>query len=417
MNRIILIFLGFFISVYAEKLTFTEKISLNLDISYPEKNVFYIKEPVKITVNITSKDKEVLSYIDVIPLVDKSKILFFKKKSISKSTLKVKFTFFLLKTGTYIIPFSIKIKSSVLNLEKKIYPGRNFIAVSIPSETVYVGNFQIKTFIKNKNGLAEFHVVIKGRGFPFLPEHNIVVKNGSGKKIRTIINRDLDFIEQEEVFKIIYLDKLEIRPVKFVFFNPFKSKIVELKTEPVIIDRGTQKKELIKYDTDFYLKKFSSLYPEFFVKENPYKRYIIMISTYKYHMILSFLIFLFILYLYLFRVSKKQIPEHIQIFMSIDIKNREDLKKLYKFITLHYYSLKKDIEYLEGVIFGKQKIDKRRINSILKNIVTKSPSSKKLLYLFYFKKFSRIIFIILIMFIFLFILTILKVEYGVSFFK
>jgi len=93
------------------------------------------------------------------------------------------------------------------------------------------------------------------------------------------------------------MDELEIKPVKFRYFDPFQEKIVEKKTEEFLLK--PEKKEVKSYwemlseeeKMRYYLSRFKELYPEQFYEESLISKLFISLYKYRYEILAFFVVF------------------------------------------------------------------------------------------------------------------------------
>ena len=113
----------------------------------------------------------------------------------------------------------------------------------VPDNITYVGSFDIKTEFEDQKGFGTFFIIIEGTGFPYLPKYSLVVKNGSAKKTGYTFEHNLEKVRSIQKYKIVYMDELEIKPVRFKYFDPYQEKIVEKTTDKIV---QKPKKEEVK---------------------------------------------------------------------------------------------------------------------------------------------------------------------------
>jgi hypothetical protein len=369
----VLIFCFFLSSyVWGKEIVFNQEVKFNIDILYPDKEIFYVKEPLKIVFKITSDKGEALKYLKIQPMIGKN-VFIQRKKSIEKNILKETFVLFFLREGKSLLPFKISYQSDVFSGEKSISSDRTFLIVPIPKDISYVGDFFISGKFEGKNGVGTYTLRIKGKGFPFLPKHTLIVKNGSGKKIRYIIDRNMEYVYQEEKFKIVYLDSLKIKPVKFTFFNPYLKKVITVETEEITLSKEKTPEEpwrkLSEIEKEkFYIQKFKNLYPELFEKKSVIDEAVLLAYNLRYHLLSFFLILFAVVTALLVRLSRKYLPEDVYVLLKLDMGKEEDIKRLYKYLSTSDYSFRHLKNQIERQLYKKEPVKKEIFLSIIDEI-------------------------------------------------
>ncbi|SNZ02968.1 hypothetical protein SAMN06265182_0255 [Persephonella hydrogeniphila] len=371
---------------------------LKLDVvrMYPAKTSLYEKEPIFVRFDIFIKEnrtglqKEVLlSFIRMRP-VDKKLISYQQERFIhpDEKKLKVKNVLYMKKGDTY-FPFEIYFDTSMMKgileeavlkeLSKKfVIEKRQPVYISpIPYKTPYVGSFQLKTELQEENGTATLYIYITGKGFPKIPNYTVAVKNGSAKKTGFDIKNDMGYIKSVQKYKIVYMDSLEVLPVRFTFFDPFQQKLVEKETKTIKITSPEKEKKIPLEELpeekkiDFYLQKFKSLHPEYFEEKNLLEVSIKKIHQYRNH-ILSFILLTLIVAVVLSRrIFVKAVPEKIKEILSCKLLELNDFKKLFRFIQPNSRTEK---EYFDAIdlLFFRSKIEKE--GDFLKRLVAENAS-------------------------------------------
>ena len=355
--KVLVLFISLINSSYGD--VFETK-NYSVELIYPEKDVFFVKQPITVEVIVKSKKAVSLKKITIKP--DIPFIYYNTQKYSNKNQLKQKFVIFFLKKGKYQIPFIIKTSDGVFTVKSQ----RTFSFVPVPEGISFVGDFSITTRLKKEQGNVTFFITISGRGFPEVPNHSLVVKNGSAKKIKHIFKNNLDKVFSTEVFRIVYMDKLEVEPVKFRYFDPFKGKIIEKKTEKIILKRKIIQKTFKEAD---YIKEFKELYPEYFYKKDYSMDFLILLNRYTLHILYAFFILLFFAFMAIYMTGKRLIPEKVLYFMSLNSKELDSYKKLYRFISVEMPHLKEYINQLENCLYKEKKPEKKVFNSILKTVL------------------------------------------------
>ncbi len=351
---------------------------------YPAKISIYEKEPVfvrfdiKIKENRTGIQKEVLlSFIRMKP-VDKNLISSQQERLIhqNEKKLKVKNLLYLRSGDTY-LPFELYfdtdpmkgiLDENVLNsLSKKmlIKKEQPVYISPLPYSVPYVGSFDIKTGLIDENGTATLKIIIKGKGFPSVPNYTLVVKNGSAKKIAFDIKNEMGYITSVQKYKIVYMDSLEVLPVSFSFFDPYQEKLIEKKTktekiEPLKNEKKIQLQELSEEKKiDFYIENFKTLYPEYFEKDQLLKRFFKTADRYKSLILLFFLILILSVIAVSRRYLIKKVPKEVLSVLSIELEYLDDYKKLFRYLPSEEKIQKLYTNEIDNLLF-KTKIHKKR---------------------------------------------------------
>jgi len=359
-------------------------LKLEVDRFYPAKISIYEKEPVfvrfdiKIKQNKTGIQKEVLlSFIKLKP-VGKNIISSQQERLIhpDEKKLKIKNLLYLRSGDTY-LPFELYFDTDPMkgildekvlkSLSKKVVIKKDQpVYVSpLPYPVDYVGSFDIKTLLKEEKGTATLDIIIKGKGFPHIPNYTLVVKNGSAKKIGFDIKNDMGHITSIQKYRIVYMDSLEVLPVAFSFFDPYQEKIIEKKTKTIRI-KAARKKEKIQLQelseekkTRFYIENFKTLYPEYFEQNRLLKRFLKTAEGYKNTVLFSLLIFILIILSVSRRYLVKKVPKEVLSVLSIELKYLDDFKKLFKHIPPEEKIQKLYTKEIDTLLF-KTKINKKR---------------------------------------------------------
>ncbi|NPA53498.1 MAG: hypothetical protein GXO21_02395, partial [Aquificae bacterium] len=289
MFRIFFVFLLLTFYVYGKEISFQQNIKFDVDIVYPDKEIFYVKEPLKVIFKVkpVNISEEALNHIKIVSDI-KENVYIQKKSSLENGVLRKEFVFYFLKEGKSLLPFSIFFETDIFKERQRILSDRTFLIVPIPENIKYVGDFSIKGHFEGKNGVGTYTLKIKGKGFPFLPRHTLVVKNGSGKKVGYIVEKNLENVYQEEKFRIVYLDSLKIKPVVFKFFNPYMKRTVTLETKEISFSRKEIEEEPWKKLSEtekerFYIEKFKNLYPEAVEKKSFFQEVLKALYNAKYY--------------------------------------------------------------------------------------------------------------------------------------
>ncbi len=323
---------------------------------YPAKTSIYEKEPVFIRFDIQIKDnrtgikKELLLNSIKIQPVGKKVLLYSQQKYIHPEEKKlVVENIVYYKKGENLFPFTLWFgteklknvlsKNLITLLSKKVVLKRkkSIFIYEIPYNTPYVGSFKINTYLKGEKGLATLTIRIKGKGFPSVPNYQLVVKNGSAKKTQFVVKNKMGYVESIQKFKISYMEEVEVLPVTFKFFDPYQEKVVKIKTKTLkILSTEKKRKEQIKPMSEeekikLQIKKFKHLYPEFFNKSSSFEDMLNLLITYRGHIAgtitLIFIISLFVLR----RFLQTYINSEIKEIINIKLRNINDFKKLYKY--------------------------------------------------------------------------------------
>jgi hypothetical protein len=359
---------------------------------YPAKISLYEKEPIFIRFDIFIKENKtglqkelLLSFIRMKP-VDKNLISYQQERFIhpDEKKLKVKNVLYMKKGDTY-FPFELYFDTSMMKglldeavlkeLSKKVLIEKKqpvYIS-AVPYETQYVGSFRLRTELKEENGTATLYIYITGKGFPEVPNYTVAVKNGSAKKIGFDIKNEMGYIESVQKYKIVYMDSLEVLPVRFSFFDPFQQKFVEKETKTIRLTPPEKEKKIPVEELpeekkiDFYIQKFRALHPEYFQEKNLIEIYAKKVYLYRNH-ILAFTLFILVAGLILSkRVFTKAVPERIKELISLNLSEINDLKKFFRYIKPDSPAEKEYLNALD-LLFFRSKIEKEK--DFLKKVIT-----------------------------------------------
>jgi len=415
--RYIFFFLLISVYAYGRVVEINETLKLDINVIYPDKEIFYVKEPLKIRFVIKSINtpEKLLKGIKIFP---EENVVSFSRKKIEKDKLICDYVVFFTKEGKSLLPFDISINTDLIKKNIKIKSEKTFLIVPIPRNTVYVGDFNIKTELEDRGGIATLTIKIEGKGFPSLPRHTLAVRNGSAKKISYTFKNNLEDVYSVEKYKIVYMDELEVKPVKFKFFNPYKRQIEEKETEGILIERKTKKEEPFwkklpeDQKTEFYIEKFKALFPEEFERKSIFSEVLTFLSGYAYHITALLLISSVMLLGFLYRKGKEQIHPDVLFLLSLKGRSIHDFKKLYRYIAMNVYQLRKRLKDIEHVIYREKMADKKLFDNLVKEIfllkIKNLPERKRffLKLLFHVRVYIRYYLVVLV---FLFIaITIIK---------
>ncbi|WP_456382495.1 hypothetical protein [Persephonella sp.] len=350
---------------------------------YPAKISLYEREPVFIRLdfyiqeNKTGLQKEVLlSFLNVKP-VDRNLILFHQDRSIHPDELKlrVKNVLYLKKGDTY-FPFEVTFNTDRLEglvepdviraLSKKyLIEKKQPVYISqVPDNLPYVGSFKLETHLEDEGGTATLYVRIIGKGFPRVPNYQVVVRNGSAKKTGFDLKEDMGYIESVQKFKIVYMDWLEVLPVEFRYFDPFQEKIITTETKAIKITPQTTEKKISaeklseEERIQLYMERFKQLYPEYFHKESFTDRLSAFVSQYRNHIILILLFITAVAVGGGRKILVRYIPPSIKELTELEMENLNDFKKLFRFAYAERGIFDGYLAFMEEIFYRARVIQK-----------------------------------------------------------
>ncbi len=391
-------FLFFVLYSYGDILEYRDKgktfLKLYVVKEYPDKQRFYVKEPVHIRFNIgllETKYKDIkdnidliLQNIDVRTLISERTVISDIQKRIYGKSVVVDYVVYFMRDYDTDLPFLISIDTKSLKgiIDEEILKKlkESFIVKSedyyriipVPKDIIYVGSFDIKTEFKDREGFGTFYIIIEGKGFPYLPKYSLVVKNGSAKKTGYIFDHKLEEIRSIQKYKVVYMDELEIKPVKFRYFDPFQEKIVEKETEEFILkpEKREEKSfwELLSQEErmNYYLSRFKDLYPEQFYKESLLNKFFISLYRYRYEILFPLVILPVVFILIVLRFGRYVYPSDIREMICLKGNRIEDYKKIYRYISKDIYSMKDQIKELDAVLYRSRWVVKE--NKLIKAV-------------------------------------------------
>ncbi|WP_456401292.1 hypothetical protein [Persephonella sp.] len=363
---------------------------------YPEKDRFYVKEPfrVRFTIGLLKSEnrkvkeniKKILNSIDIKTLISERTVVTDIKKKISGNRVLVDYVVYFLRNYDTDMPFLITFKTDELkglipeDLLVRLKDG--FIVKSesyyrilpVPKDILYVGNFKMKTEFEDYGGYGTFSIIIEGVGFPYLPKYSLVVKNGSAKKIEHIFEHKLDFVKSVQKYKVIYMDELQIKPIKFRYFDPLEEKIIEFKTDAYV--KKDIKKQVESFweslsdeeKLSYYLSRFKDLYPEFFSEESKFEKFFITLYVHKNSILTVLIFFIFLVLLIVLRFGKYIFPKEIRELACLRGNQIRDYKLLYTTIAKDYYSYRDKLRNLDIFLYRSQWITEgNKLNYIIYN--------------------------------------------------
>ncbi|ACO04862.1 MAG TPA: hypothetical protein DEP48_06010 [Persephonella sp.] len=346
---------------------------------YPEKQKFYVKEPVHVRfiigllkTDIRSVEENIdfiLQNIKIQTLISERTVISDIQKKVSGKRVIVDYVVYFMRDYDTDLPFLISIDTDrlkgmiddpVLERLKESFIVKSedyYRIVPVPKDIIYVGSFDIKTKFEDRKGFGTFYIIIEGRGFPYLPKYSLVVKNGSAKKTGYTFDHKLENVRSVQKYKVVYMDELEIKPVKFRYFDPFQEKIVEKKTEEFLLK--PEKKEVKSYwemlseeeKMRYYLSRFKELYPEQFYEESLISKLFISLYKYRYEILAFFVVFPVFLLFFVVRFGRYIYPSDIREMICLKGNRIEDYKKVYRYISKDVYSLKDLIRELDAVLY------------------------------------------------------------------
>ncbi|MDQ7056717.1 MAG: hypothetical protein Q9M89_09820 [Persephonella sp.] len=224
-------------------------------------------------------------------------------------------------------------------MSEKVLLEKNSLFISMKSHITPLmwEIFDIKIYLKGEKGLATLTVKISGKGFPYLPDYRLIVKNGTSKKVQRSTKHSMGYVESIQKFKISYLDEVEVLPVTFKFFDPYQEKLREIKTETIRIlpveKEGKKQVKPMSEEEKIKLKieNFKRLHPEFFEKTSFYEKILREAFVYK-HYIIGFTALIFFLILTaLKRIFQTSVSPSVREITALKIESLNDFKKLYRF--------------------------------------------------------------------------------------
>ncbi|WP_297455964.1 hypothetical protein [Persephonella sp.] len=356
---------------------------------YPAKEYFYEKEPVFVRFDIyvienkTALKKEVLlSYLRIKPVEPKI-IKYQQKYSIHPEEKKLTIKNLLyLKTGNTDLPFALSFNTERMkglleeNFLKKL--SRKYILKSQHEYPIkqspyrFIGDFDIKPRLIDENGVATLLIEISGKGFPAVPDYTLAVRNGSAKKISTDIQDEMGYITAVEKFKIVYMDGLQVLPIKFKYFDPFQEKIITKETKPIEIKKSTRSQKIPfeklsqEEKNRIYLETFKQLYPEYFKEKNPLKDFMQTLNKYREAIALFVLFSGLIFALFVKKVAIRRLDLQILQIISLPENSLKTMKKLYRYMYPQQELFKDYLKTIEELLYsGKLVIKDKKIVKLI----------------------------------------------------
>ncbi|WP_457621931.1 hypothetical protein [Persephonella sp.] len=382
-KAVILIFLSIMVFSYGDVLEYRKdgKTFLKLYVvkEYPEKQKFYVKEPVHIrfVIGLLKTDsrliekniEKILQNIKIQSLISERTVISDIKKKVSGKRVIVDYIVYFMRDYDTDLPFLISIDTERLEglidtavldklRESFIVKSEDYYRiVPVPKDILYVGSFDIKTKFVDRKGFGTFYIIIEGKGFPYLPKYSLVVKNGSAKKTGHTFDHDLDNVRSVQKYKVVYMDELEIKPVRFRYFDPFQEKIVEKVTEEFLLKPETKEvksywemlseEERMKY----YLSRFKDLYPEQFYRESMISRFFVLVYHYRYEILGFFVLLPVVILLLVIRFGRYIYPPDIREMICLRGSQIEDYKKIYRYISKDVYRMRDQIKELDAILY------------------------------------------------------------------
>jgi len=194
---------------------------------YPEKQKFYVKEPVHVRfiigllkTDIRSVEENIdfiLQNIKIQTLISERTVISDIQKKVSGKRVIVDYVVYFMRDYDTDLPFLISIDTDrlkgmiddpVLERLKESFIVKSedyYRIVPVPKDIIYVGSFDIKTKFEDRKGFGTFYIIIEGRGFPYLPKYSLVVKNGSAKKTGYTFDHKLENVRSRNTRLFIWM--------------------------------------------------------------------------------------------------------------------------------------------------------------------------------------------------------------------